>query len=148
MIPLDHEIQTSDEMAEMENLLAPGSQDRVEDEAGEVVQVCVDALIRGVVMVVGGGPAKVFLDPAAHSLSIPSMGLTVDLGDIRELVFTIAVIEGFPVPELVLLGDASLYDSEVRFQFENQRARLLFALTMKVLRARGGESSVLPIRYL
>ena len=37
-------------------------------------------------MVVGGGPAKVFLDPAAHSLSIPSMGLTVDLGDIRELV--------------------------------------------------------------
>lgn len=148
MIPLDHEIQTTDEMAEMENLLAPGSQDRVEDEAGEMVQVCVDALIRGVVMVVGGGPVKVFLDPAAHTLQIPSAGQTVDLGDIREMVFTIAVIEGFPVPELVLLGDASLYDREVRFQFENQRARLLFALTMKVLRARGGESSVLPIRYL
>ena len=31
-----------------------------------------------------------------------------------EQVFTIAVIEGFPVPELVLLGDNSLYDHEAR----------------------------------
>ena len=51
-----------------------------------------------------------------------------------EQVFTIAVIEGFPVPELVLLGDASLYDSEARGKgsrgagsWSSQRAERLIA---------------------
>merc|ERR1719313_2878754 len=113
----------------MEALLAPGAQDRVEQEAGALVQTWVDALVRGVVMVVGGSPLKVYLDSSGGSLSLPSEGVTIELEAIKEMIFTIAVIEGFPVPELVLSAD-----EEVHFQFENQRARLLFALTVKVLR--------------
>jgi hypothetical protein len=131
-------------MEEMEQLLAPGAQDRVEQEAGVLVQTWVDALVRGVVMVVGGNPLKVYLDSSGGSLSLPSEGVTIELEAIKEMIFTIAVIEGFPVPELVLSAD-----EEVHFQFENQRARLLFALTVKVLRARASDTKApISIRYL
>jgi hypothetical protein len=142
-IPIEENSADAD-MEEMEALLAPGAQDRVEQEAGALVQTWVDALVRGVVMVVGGSPLKVYLDASGLSLTLPSEGVTIELEAIREMIFTIAVIEGFPVPELVLSAD-----EEVHFQFENQRSRLLFALTVKVLRARASDTkSPISIRYL
>merc|ERR1711964_823159 len=110
-------------MGEMESLLAKKHDDdsvRME-KASLHVQDWVNALVRGVVMVVQGEPLKVFVDPVALTLSVPVENLEIELDAIQEMVFSIATVEGFNVPELVVKSDR-----DVRFQFENQRARLLF----------------------
>lgn len=114
------------------------------------MQAWVDALCRGVVMRVGGEPVKVFLDPTATCIQIPVSNVSIELDQISEIVFTISVMSGIPVPEMRVIANAHLGTTheELSFQFENQRSRFLFALTIKVLRARQCDGPPVSIRYL
>merc|ERR1719253_1589631 len=144
------------QLEELEGLLepdAPVPDPYQKNPASHLVQAWVDGLVRGVVMLVNAEPRKVFLDQAATSLVIPADGehpgsqpeteTQLELVSLRELVFTISVVGGSPVPEMRVVGS-----TEVHFQFETQRNRFLFALTLKVLRARHVDAAPIQIRYL